>query len=108
MKAFQIARRVALSSAFLGVLLVLAGVWSRPALAVDCNSLITGNWTADGTWSCNHVPSAADNVIINSGHTVTIPESAGDQDVHSVILSGTLIGNSYELHVGGNWSSSGT
>ncbi|MCB0232439.1 MAG: hypothetical protein KDH90_25515, partial [Anaerolineae bacterium] len=25
-----------------------------------------------------------------------------------MILSGTLIGNSYELHVGGNWSSSGT
>jgi len=43
---------------------------------VTCTSLGSGNWSSAGTWSCGFVPTAADDVFIASGHTVTIDTAA--------------------------------
>jgi hypothetical protein len=39
-------------------------------------SLVTGNWSSPTTWTPTGVPTAADNVIINNNHTVTIDMNA--------------------------------
>jgi len=39
-------------------------------------SLVSGNWSSPATWTPNGVPTAADNVIINNNHTVTIDMNA--------------------------------
>lgn len=39
-------------------------------------SVVTGNWNTAGTWTPAGVPSAADNVTIANGHTVTIDVNA--------------------------------
>ncbi len=39
-------------------------------------SIVTGNWNTAGTWTPSGVPSAADNVTIANGHTVTINSDA--------------------------------
>lgn len=108
MKAYRVAGQVALTSALLGVLLLLCAAVARPAQAATCTSNESGDWTNGDIWSCGHAPTAADDVTISNGHTVTISEGAGNQEVHSMTLSGTLVGNSYELHVKGDWSNSGT
>ena len=58
------------------VLLALAFLPARPAYAAACNSNGTGNWNTVGTWSCGHVPLAADTVTIGAGHTVTVDTAA--------------------------------
>ncbi|MCU0469641.1 MAG: YCF48-related protein [Arcicella sp.] len=47
-----------------------------PAILVSncCNgieSLKSGSWSDPTTWSCNRVPTATDDVIINTGHIIT-------------------------------------
>ncbi|MCF6130500.1 T9SS type A sorting domain-containing protein [Flavobacterium sp. AS60] len=39
---------------------------------VEIASLATGNFTNPATWDAGYVPSPADDVVINAGHTVTI------------------------------------
>ena len=48
----------------------------------------SGNWFSAGTWSPNGVPAAADNVIIGSGHTVTL--GSNNAVAKNVTLTGTL------------------
>jgi hypothetical protein len=58
---------------------------SVPITVVNSTSLETiksGSWTDPSTWSCNRVPTATDDVIINIGHTVT--------DIGSTIRAKTL------------------
>ncbi|MES2622319.1 MAG: hypothetical protein V4615_15820, partial [Bacteroidota bacterium] len=40
--------------------------------AVTKTSVSTGNWGADATWSPSGIPSTSDDVIISSGHMVTV------------------------------------
>ncbi len=41
-----------------------------------CISNGSGNWNNPATWSCGFVPTAADDVIIANGHTITIDTAA--------------------------------
>ena len=36
-------------------------------------SLASGNWNTPATWSCNCIPAACNDVIVDTGHVVTIP-----------------------------------
>ncbi|WP_284653844.1 T9SS type A sorting domain-containing protein [Flavobacterium terrisoli] len=39
---------------------------------VEIASIATGNFTSPSTWDAGYVPSPADDIVINAGHTVTI------------------------------------
>jgi ELWxxDGT repeat protein len=41
-----------------------------------CQSLQSGNWTTSSIWSCGHVPTINDQVIISAGHIVVISTNA--------------------------------
>ncbi len=47
-----------------------------------------GQWHTPSTWSCGHVPSSLDDILINNGHTITIGEN--------------LIGNCKNIENNGN------
>ena len=53
--------------------LLLVGV-APAAFGATCTSNVatTGNWGTAGSWSCGHVPLAADDVVIAIGDTVTV------------------------------------
>lgn len=72
-------------------------------------SIQTGNWTTASTWDCNCVPSANDDVRIQSGHTVTLTQN---ETVGSVIIDagGTLntSGSSFGLDINRNFIVNGT
>ena len=40
--------------------------------AANCTLSASTNWTVASSWSCGHVPTGADNIIIPNGFTVTI------------------------------------
>ena len=51
-------------------------------------SIATGNWGTASTWDAAAVPTAADNVIVSTGHVVTI--DAASQAAANVTVNGTL------------------
>lgn len=53
----------------------------RPAMAETCTSQGSGNWNTAGTWSCGHVPTGSDDVVIADGTTVTIDADAAAASV---------------------------
>ena len=53
-------------------------------------SVLSGNWNANTTWSCNRQPSITDNITISSGHTVTIP-SGQTGFVYNLTNNGILL-----------------
>ncbi|RYU93819.1 hypothetical protein [Emticicia agri] len=42
-----------------------------------CTSITSGNWHAYTTWNCGRVPTDDDNVIVKSGHKVTVNHPTG-------------------------------
>lgn len=50
-------------------------------------SIATGNWSSPTTWDCNCVPTATDNVVIDTPHTVTVNSAS---QAKSVNLKGFL------------------
>ncbi len=52
-------------------------------------SIATGNWTTPATWDANAVPSPVDNVIVSTGHTVTI--DVANQGAANLTVNGTLV-----------------
>ena len=109
---------------------------ARPKLPqVTCMSMVTGNWSSTGTWSCGHVPTSSDDAVIATGTVVTIDTAAVALDVTvnsggvlqydpatarsltlggnaTVSLGGTfqagLAGVTHTLSIGGNLANNGT
>jgi hypothetical protein len=50
-------------------------------------SVATGNWSSPTTWDCNCVPTATDNVVIDTPHTVTVDAAS---QAKSINLKGIL------------------
>ncbi|MGB0880401.1 MAG: T9SS type A sorting domain-containing protein [Polaribacter sp.] len=69
-------------------LLILATSFSTLGQTV-ITSDASGDWVSSTTWVGGVVPTSADNVIINNGHTVDIGATAS-AEVASVIANGTL------------------
>jgi hypothetical protein len=63
---------------------------AQRAAAATCTSNGTGNWSATGTWSgCGSgIPQTGDDVVIASGHTVTVDTDTAS--INSVTVDGTL------------------
>jgi trimeric autotransporter adhesin len=53
-------------------------------------SIKTSSWTDNSTWSCGSIPSLTDEVIINTGHIVSIPDNYSSV-IKKLILKGTLL-----------------
>lgn len=92
------------------VLVLLTGVRAGAAEAVTCTSTSSGVWGGtfnSATWSCG-TPAATDDIVIASGHAITLGASqtlAGLTIQSSALLLG---GTGFDLTVTGNWSNSGT
>lgn len=50
---------------------------------------LTGTWTDPATWSCHAVPALTDDVVIQAGHVISIPDNTTAQ-VHQLLLNGTV------------------
>jgi hypothetical protein len=52
---------------------------NSPTLIITVNATITsiqsGNWNNKSTWSCNCIPDVCNDVIVNTGHNITIPQT---------------------------------
>jgi len=76
------------------LLLVLFSILSlHHAQAATCTSTGTGNWETIGTWSCGHVPTCGDSVVILATHTVTITSQidlTGCATAMALSIKGTL------------------
>jgi hypothetical protein len=90
------------------VILLWAAFWAVPVSAATCTSTGSGNWTQN-IWSCPGGPVAGDDVIIASGHTVTMNASPSLTNF-TINSGGTLVGGSgtRTLSVSGNWTNNGT
>ena len=75
------------------IILLLALMFLFPpgtAMGAVCNSTGTGNWNTVGTWSCGHVPVAADTVTILNTHNVTVDVATANITSLTVNSGGTL------------------
>ncbi|MBI5474916.1 MAG: T9SS type A sorting domain-containing protein [Ignavibacteriae bacterium] len=83
----------------LGVILLVS-----TASAADITSAATGNWDAGATWVGGVVPTAADNVTIDTAHTVTI--NVATAQCNNLIVGGYLyfdiVNSGQKLLVNGN------
>ncbi|MFZ2494084.1 MAG: hypothetical protein WA208_21595, partial [Thermoanaerobaculia bacterium] len=76
--------------------LTLAVAGARTASAALISSAASGPWTTPSTWQGGVVPTAADDVIIAGGHTVTL--GPGDTvTVNSIAVQGGVTGTSNAL-----------
>jgi hypothetical protein len=52
---------------------------NSPTVIITVNATITskqsGNWNHKATWSCNCIPDVCNNIIVQTGHNVTIPQT---------------------------------
>ncbi|MFH1319714.1 MAG: hypothetical protein ABII90_03560, partial [Bacteroidota bacterium] len=75
-------------------------------LAVDINGTITsiapGAWNNTATWDCSCVPLSTDNVVIDNGHTVTLPK-ATTVNSFTITAGGILDDNKKNMIVNGNF-----
>lgn len=68
-------------------------------------SMATGNWGATSTWDCACVPTASDNVQINSGHNVTVEST---YTTANVTVIGTPSVGTLTIPAAGSLTSTGT
>ncbi|WP_420150423.1 hypothetical protein [Spirosoma sp.] len=52
----------------------------------SCQSIQSGDWNNPAIWSCNHVPTPNDQVVLNIGHRITI--SSPDAQAQKLIYQG--------------------
>ncbi|MCG3167281.1 MAG: hypothetical protein POELPBGB_03068 [Bacteroidia bacterium] len=79
-------------------------------------SIVTGNWGDATTWDCTCIPGTGDNVIIATGHNVTLGTSTGnnppyyanDLTISATTSTLTASGTSNVLNINGNVSNTGT
>lgn len=67
-------------------------ITSAASLPVNVYDIIqslssSGNWSSPNTWSCNCVPGANDQVVIQSGHVITIDKVVGEE-VKNIRING--------------------
>jgi glucose/arabinose dehydrogenase len=63
-------------------------------------SINTGNWNNPNTWSCGRIPIVTDDITINAGHTVSIPNGV-NATLRFLYLLGTLnplLGSTFNLY----------
>jgi autotransporter-associated beta strand protein len=87
---------------FLAIFLLLTGINGFSAVRT---ASVTGNWNATATWGGSAVPTAADNVTINSGVTVTVTANA---TCLSLTNNGILTTTTFTITVAGTWVNNGT
>ena len=75
-----------------------------PSSAIGSNQ--TGLWTNSTTWQGNSIPTISDNVVINSGHTVTIPN--GQNVSAGSVFDAGVLQNFGTLNLGTNIPSTST
>ena|ERR1700744_6321416 len=85
---------------FLTVMMVLSGY------AATITSTGNGNWNNPAIWSGGVVPTAADNVTISAGNTITV--NAAGAVAGSITITGTLALNGAGVTVDGPWTNNGT
>lgn len=54
------------------VFFVLSLTQTNDLWSATCKSNGSGDWGTNSTWSCGHVPTCGDSVVIQAGHTLTI------------------------------------
>ncbi len=74
---------------------------------LSIQTLQTGNWSDPATWDGNVIPTSADNVIIGSGHIITVDADASCLDLSFVDGSGRL-GMQADLRLFGDFNRFGT
>lgn len=76
--------------------------------ASGCTSKASGNWGSSSTWSCGHVPTTADAVVLASPYAVTL--DAAYTATNITINSGATLSdtNSNTLTITGNLINNGT
>ena len=84
---------------------VFFGLFS--VLTAQITSAGDGNWDVPSTWIGGVLPDSTDNVLIDTPHTVTIP-NYGNAYMLDLTIDGTLIGNfRATLEVKGDWNNNG-
>jgi hypothetical protein len=70
---------------------------NSPTVIITVNATITsiqsGNWNNKTTWSCNCIPDVCNNVIVEIGHNVTIPDTTPNSYIgklKNLTLRGTV------------------
>ena len=64
-------------------------------------SVTSGDWSTASTWNNNEVPTAKDEVLVSSGHVVTIPSNITITG-NTITVDGTLNTNNYVISGTGN------
>ncbi|MDR3652188.1 MAG: DUF5010 C-terminal domain-containing protein [Paludibacter sp.] len=78
-----------------GISNIYSNVVSATGQLVTVTSVTSGNWSSGSTWNTGSVPARSDNVVIASGHAITLTGTAG---CSKLTVNGSLLdGSSYTL-----------
>ncbi|GHB67548.1 hypothetical protein GCM10007390_21070 [Persicitalea jodogahamensis] len=66
------------------------------------NSISSGDWNNPSTWSCSCIPTSADDVIINTAHTVLLDSTMSEAVCRNLELLGTFSIQGGSLIINGN------
>jgi LPXTG-site transpeptidase (sortase) family protein len=94
-----------IKSVIIFLILLLITLPTTTAYAAACTATTSGNWSSASTWSCGHVPTSSDDVMIGNGLSITVdvPAVANSVTLNNGNASTTLtIGGSNSLNVTGD------